>query len=101
MLERLLNERQMFGRNCLQIASVLTVPMEELLRDVVEARVDFEIFKSNACHLVKDLSDIDYIIETLKSDDVNRYWNKKWYPEAFYTLAMLDYLSSINDIHLW
>lgn len=129
MLERLLNERQMSVYQCAKLsgisyttlleivrgktdigkcsaetvyrlASVLNVAMEDLLRDTVEVRVDFEIFKSNVCHLVKDLSDIDYIIETLKADDVNRYWNKKWYPEAFYTLAMLDYLSRINDIPL-
>ena len=129
MLERILYERQMSVYQCAKLsgipyttlldivrgktdigkcsaetvyrlASILNVVMEDLLRDTIEVRVDFEIFKSNVCHLVKDLSDIDYIIETLKADDVNRYWNKKWYPEAFYTLAMLDYLSRINDIPL-
>ena len=129
MLERLLNERQMSVYQCAKLsgipyttlleivrgktdigkcsaetvyrlASVLNVAMEDLLRDTIEVRVDFEIFKSNVCHLVKDLSDIDYIIETLKADDVNRYWNKKWYPEAFYLLAMVDYLSRVNELPL-
>ncbi len=81
-------------------AKKTTLTTEELLRDIVEVRVDFEIFKSNVCHQVRDFGDIDYIIETLKADDINRYWNMQWYPEAFYTLAMLDYLSRINDIPL-
>ena len=34
----------------------------------------------------------------LKTDEVTDYMNKKWYPEALYLLAMLDYVSRINNI---
>ncbi len=61
-------------------------------------RCDFELFKSNVCHRLKELGDTDFIIETLKSDDIRKYYNRKWYPESFYLLAMLDYISRINNV---
>lgn len=83
-----------------KLAKILNVSMEELMRDSVEVRSDFEIFKSNVCHRVKDTDDIDFIVTVLRTDDIRRYWDKKWYPEAFYLLAMVDYLSRINEIPL-
>lgn len=83
-----------------KLAKILNVSMEELMRDSVETRTDFEIFKSNVCHLVKDTDEIDFIVTVLKADDIRRYWEKKWYPEAFYLLATVDYLSRINEIPL-
>lgn len=83
-----------------KLAKILNVSMEDLMRDSIEARIDFEIFKSNICHLVKDTDEIDFIITALKEDDIRRYWEKEWYPEAFYILAMVDYLSRINEIPL-
>jgi hypothetical protein len=62
--------------------------------------VDFEIFKSNVCHSVKDNDELDFIVTTLQEDEISRYWNKKWYPEAFYLLAMVDYLSRVNEVPL-
>ena len=81
-----------------RLSKVLNIPMEELMEDCVETRSDFEIFKSNVCHLVKDTGELDFIVNTLKEDSVRKYWNKKWYPEAFYLLAMVDYLSRIHEI---
>lgn len=83
-----------------KLAKILNVTVEDLLCNAVQARMDFEIFKSNVCHLVKDLGEIDFILEIIKKDDIFKYWNKQWYSEAFYLLAMLDYLSRINDIPL-
>ena len=83
-----------------KLAKVLGVSMEELVEDEVLKcyRGDFENFKSNMCHEVKYKGDIEFIIETLEQDDISRYWRMKWYEEAYYTLAMVDYLSRINDI---
>jgi len=63
-------------------------------------RSDFETFKSNVCHKVKDLGDLPFIIKTLESDQVRTYFNKKWYPESLYLLAMTDYLSRENNLPL-
>lgn len=61
-------------------------------------RCSFEIFKSNVCHFVKDKGDINFILETLSSDEVRILYNRKWYAESFYLLAMVDYLSRENDV---
>ncbi|MCM1259306.1 MAG: helix-turn-helix transcriptional regulator, partial [Roseburia sp.] len=73
-----------------KLAKTLNVAMEDILEDcfrenenISEAR-DFEIYKSNICHLVKDKGDIDFIIDTLKENQIRIYWERKWYPESFY-----------------
>ena len=66
----------------------------------MEERLMFETFKSNICHRVKDIGEINFMIEMLESDIVTRYYEKKWFPECLYSLAMLDYLSRKNNIPL-
>lgn len=60
----------------------------------------FELFKSNVCHRLKELGDVDFIIETLEKDDIPKYYERKWYPESLYLLAMLDYVSRVNNVPL-
>lgn len=62
--------------------------------------IPFELFKSNVCHRVKDKGAIPFIVEVLKSDEIRNYYNQKQYPQAFYLLAMVDYLSRENDLPL-
>ena len=83
-----------------KLSRVLGVAMEELIEDVTEPRLRFETFKGNVCHRIKDLGDLPFIVETLQKDEITRFWNKRWYPEAFYLLAALDYLSRVNDLPL-
>ena len=89
-----------------KIAKVLNVSMESLIEaemnpDTAQPkRTDFDVFKSNVCHLVKDKGDIDFIIDTLSSDEVRKLYDRKWYAESFYLLAMVDYLSNINSVSL-
>jgi len=66
--------------------------------DFWEKRTDFEIFKSNICHLVKEMGDLDFIIYILGNDMVRKLYQKEWYPETLYLLAMVDYLSKENDL---
>lgn len=89
-----------------KLAKALGIAMEELLQERMEEstavryRSKFETFKSNVCHQVKDKGDIDFIIDTLKSGKIRDYWNREWYPESFYLLAMVDYLSKENGLPL-
>lgn len=89
-----------------KIAKVLGVPMERLIEQEMTERVlqpkrsSFEVFKSNVCHLVKDRGDIDFILWTLETDEIRTLYDRKWYAEAFYLLAMVDYLSRVNDVPL-
>lgn len=89
-----------------KIAKVLNVSMESLIEEQMEPqnlepkRNSFDNFRSNVCHYVKDKGDLDFIIETLSKDEIRSFYNRKWYPEAFYLLAMVDYLSKENDVPL-
>lgn len=85
-----------------KIAKVLGVTVDSILEnnsaDKVDYRCSFETFKSNTCHLLKDIGDIDFIIETLETDEIRKLYERKWYREALYLLAMIDYLSRINSL---
>lgn len=87
-----------------KIAKALDVSMESLVEPEISVnksaprRSSFETFKSNVCHLVKDKGDIDFIIDTLENDEIRKLYDRRWYPEAFYLLAMVDYISRENDI---
>jgi hypothetical protein len=63
-------------------------------------RPGFEVFKSNVCHLVKDMGDLPFIIDVLEKDKITALWNKRWYAECLYLLAMTDYLSRENNLPL-
>lgn len=82
-----------------RIAKVLNFSMEDLLEaEDPTFRSDFEIFKSNTCHRVKTMGDIDFMLCILEKNEIRLLFDKHWYPESLYLLAMLDYLSRINDI---
>ena len=83
-----------------KLAVVLGVSLDSIVADAMEYRASFETYKSHVCHKVKDMGDMDFIIETLESDEIRRLFQKRWYPESLYLLAMVDYLSRENDLPL-
>lgn len=83
-----------------RLAQTLHISMEELLAPYMIKRPSFENFKSTVCHRVKEQGDIGFIIDTLERQDIRTYFERKWYPESLYLLAMLDYLSRENDVPL-
>ena len=83
-----------------KIANALNVSMESILSPCFVKRSSFENFKSTICHRVKKLGDIDFIIDTLDRQEIRTYYDRKWYPESLYLLAMLDYISRENDVPL-
>lgn len=83
-----------------KLAKVLDVSMEQLLEPCFRKRINFELFKSNVCHRLKEQGDIEFMKEILEKDDIRCYFNRKWYRESFYLLAMLDYLSRLNNVPL-
>jgi len=86
------------GETLYRLAKALDVTIDDLLADSMEYRQSFDAFKSNVCHMVKDMGDIDFIIDTLESDKIRKLYQRKWYPESLYLLAMVDYLSRENDL---
>ena len=83
-----------------RLAQALNVPMEALLEPCMVKRPSFENFKSTVCHRVREQGDIGFIIDTLERRDIRDYYERKWYPESLYLLAMLDYLSRENGVPL-
>lgn len=89
-----------------KIAKALDISMESLIAEEMEAkyfqpkRIPFENFKSNVCHYVKDKGDIDFIIDTLSKDEIRSLYERRWYAESFYLLAMVDLLSKENNVPL-
>lgn len=98
------NIRKCSAETVYKLSKVFHVTMEELLENHeknepdIPHRSSFEIFKSNICHMVKDKGDIDFIVDILRENEIRIYWNRKWYPESFYLLAMVDYLCRENDL---
>lgn len=83
-----------------QIARALDMSMEELLTPYLVKRSSFENFKSALCHRVREMGDLAFLEDTLISGEIRTYYNRKWYPESLYLLAMLDYISRENNVPL-
>jgi hypothetical protein len=67
---------------------------------ITKYRLGFEAFKSNICHMVRDMGDLDFVIYILESKEINVFWDKQWYAESLYLLAMVDYLCRENNLPL-
>ena len=92
------------GDTLYRIAKALDMSMESLVQDecgVLEERVDFPLYRSSICHLVKDMGDVPFIMDVLSSGKVRDYYSLGWYPECFYLLAITDYLSRTNGIPVY
>lgn len=89
-----------------KIAKALQVTVDSLIESELanktavraEYRSSFETFKSNICHYVKDIGDLEFIAKVLEQDEVRSLYRKEWFPESLYLLAMLDYLSRENGL---
>lgn len=88
-----------------KIAKVLHVTVDSILEanecenaQHEEYRSSFETFKSNICHYVKDMGDMEFIIHVLETDQIRELYKKKWYLESLYLLGMIDYLSKENGL---
>lgn len=88
-----------------KLSKALGVTMESLIEPEPQQsgtphRNTFTLFRSNVCHYLKTRGDIGFIIDTLETDEVRTLYNRQWYPEALYLLAMIDYLARENQIPL-
>jgi len=81
-----------------KIAKALGTSVEELLEPYMKKRSSFELFKSNVCHKLKELGDIDFLMDLIDRDEITDYYDLEWYPECLYLLAMFDYVSRVNNI---
>lgn len=87
-----------------KIAKVLNVTTDYILDEFNKGnedyRPDFDIYRSNVCHELKRKGTYYFMLEVLENNRIRKLYDKKWYPEAFYLLAMIDYLSRLEDLGL-
>lgn len=50
------------------------------------------VFKSRICHSLKEMGDVDFMLDVIQKDSIRTAWDNKSCFKAFYTLAMFDYL---------
>ena len=74
--------------------------MEYMYSNIYNKRENYEVFKCNVCHHLKQVGDIQFLIDILKNNVIDTFYNNKWYGETLYMLAMFDYISRINEIPL-
>ena len=83
-----------------RLARALDLTMEAMVADQLIPRCGFELFKSNVCHRLKEMGDLPFLEETLEQDEIRTFYDRGWYPESLYLLAIVDYLSRVNGIPL-
>lgn len=62
---------------------------------------NLEDFKSEASHNLKRLGDLEFIRQLVLSTDIEDIFYAGYQAHALYLLAMLDYVSRVNDIPLF
>ena len=62
---------------------------------------EFELFKGNICHMVKEYGQLQFLENMLVSNQVEKLWNEEQQLYSLYLLAMVDYLSGLNNIPLY
>lgn len=87
-----------FG-NALKIAKTLDIKVEDV--SLLQDQCDFNIFKSNIQHEIKEKTYLKFIVETLQADRIQNMFKYNNKQEALYLLACIDYLSRINEIPLY
>jgi len=69
--------------------------------DFCNKRSSFDVFKSNICHYLKSVGELDFIKEILCTNVPQTLYDKKWFAECLYLIALTDYLSRKNNIPIY
>lgn len=72
--------------------------MNAQLKMIYDGNTDFDVFRSEVCHMYKNSSDAKFIEEIVKSHIIDDLWASKQYAKAFYLIAFVDYLSDKNNV---
>ncbi len=59
-------------------------------------RMSFDHFRSEMCHILKELGDYVFIQNINSKNVIDSCWENEWEAEALYLLAMMDYLSDLH-----
>lgn len=85
-----------------KIAKALGITVEDIFIkeiDLVDHQ-DFEVYKSNVCHLYKSLGYEKFLSEMYTNELIDSYYENKQFAKAFYLLGFCDYVSRINKVNI-
>ena len=81
------------------ISDALNISMDEVYNYCkTHTYVDFELFKSNIQHDLKNLGDKQFLKMMIEEEMIDQYWRQEKRLEAIYMLCMLDYVSERNGV---
>ncbi|MCR5067175.1 MAG: helix-turn-helix transcriptional regulator [Erysipelotrichaceae bacterium] len=89
------------GQELYDLSQALGLTIEQLLQQEKLLRPRFENFKKDCKKRLRVLGDHDFITDVIDSKDIDFFIRHKWYPEAFYLLALLDYVCTRNKVMLY
>ena len=89
------------GQDLAALSQALDLTIEQLLQRERLLRPRFEHYRKDCKKRLKALGDHDFITDVISSGDIEFCIRHKWYPEAFYLLAMLDLVCERNHVMLY
>ena len=82
-----------------EVAKALNMSMDDLFDLLAYKNLslftfneEFDLFKSNLCHELKERGEKEFLKKYLSNNDVIKYFEQNRYPESLYLLSMIDYL---------
>jgi hypothetical protein len=90
--------RHVFYQPVERAADIKPVVYNEITERKGRNIMDFERFKNSIRHEVKRLGDESFVKKIVESEEIKEHYQKEEYLECFYLLAMIDYLSRLNNL---
>ena len=81
-----------------RLADIFHMTTDEIIFYLDTQRPSFGNFRSDICHKVRSYGDMPFVEWIESKDTIRLYYKKGWKEEAFYLLAMTDYLRRIHNL---
>lgn len=85
-------------RIVIRLSEIFHMTTDEIIFHLETQRPSFDNFRSEICHKVRSYGDLSFIKWAEEKNTIQLYYDKGWKEEAFYLLAMVDYLRRIHDL---
>lgn len=88
-------------KNAVLISDFLNIDLKELNTLDCYSPIEFRYFRSNVLHDLKRNNQIAFIKNVIKKKEIDFYYKNNAKEYSFYLLALIDYLSRINNVPLY
>lgn len=79
----------------------MTIEKDIRLHRLMNDDLEYDVFRSEICHMYHFDGDYNFIRKVMKSNLVLYFWKKGDTVKSLYTLAMIDYISWKNNVPLF